>query len=199
MLDELNPWISDKDVTEKALQRAIYRSEDCIKGKGTHIQWLDIELPVISDGPPRRDSLDMIGKYLNGQNKGKFIICEAKFCSDTSKSDNPENAVEELSRYISHIGDGAALEAAECHHGAATFDWRDVPKKCEKWFLANSAYWAYWLGHMDQWQFRDDIYYCYVDVPGDCFKDQALSQSKYIPRMPKDITTIHTIRPIKSK
>lgn len=65
--------------------------------------------------------------------------------------------------------------------------------------LANSAYWAYWLGHMDQWQFRDDIYYCYVDVPGDCFKDQAQSQSKYIPRMPKDITTIHTIRPIKSK
>lgn len=199
MLEDLNLHPEINDVAEKALQRAIYRSEDCIVGKGTHIQWLDIELPVISDGPARRDSLDMIGQYLNGQKKGKFIICEVKFCSDTTKSDCPEKAVEELCRYIGHIDNGAALESAECHHGAASFDWRKVTKNCEKWFLANSAYWAYWLGHMDKWRFRDDIYYCYVDIPGDCFKEQKNNQLTYVPQMPKGITKVYTIRPIKGK
>lgn len=192
-LQPLNPNIND--ISEKAFQRAIFRSEQTIRGAKTSIKWLDIELPVIINGNARRDSLDMIGVYLNGRNRGTYIICEVKFAHDDYHSDSPSKAAEELQRYLDGIGDGKELEENEIHHDNNEFDWRNVSKKCEKWILANSSYWAYWLGHLNKWSFEDDIYYCYIDTPGVTFQKQKGNKSSYIPEMPENKTLIQTIWP----
>ena len=193
MLTTLDPYIND--VSEKAFQRALFRSKETIKGNKTIIQWLDIELPVVINGNPRRDSLDMIGVYANGRQKGTFIICEVKFAHDNYHSDCPQKAAEELDRYIKCIGDGTVLELNQIHHDNCAFDWRKVPYKYEKWILANSAYWAYWLGHQNKWRFQKGIYYCYVDIPGDAFQVQSEGAETYIPKLLNDKAVVRTIWP----
>lgn len=196
MLEELDPHISVNDVTEKAFQRGLFRVSKTFQGEKTVIRWLDIELPVVINGNSRRDSLDMIGIYMNGRKKGTFIICEVKFAHDNKHSDCPSKAAEELQRYIDCIGDGATLELNQIHHGVANFDWRKVPLKYEKWILANSAYWAYWLGHQEhKWSFQKGIYYCYVDIPGNAFKNKCNGLSTYIPEFPEEKAIIRTIWP----
>lgn len=193
MLSSLNPLIND--VAEKAFQRALFRSSETIKGEKTLIKWLDIELPVIFNGNPRRDSLDMIGVYMNGRQKGTYIICEVKFAHDNYHSDCPSEAEKELQRYLDSIGDGSYLELNQIHHDNNDFDWRKVPLKCEKWILANSAYWAYWLGHQNKWNFKDGIYYCFVDIPGNTFQNQYDGDSEYIPMLPEERAIVRTIWP----
>ena len=196
MLTQPEPNIDVTDISEKAFQRALFRVNETIKGKKTIIKWLDYELPVIINGNPRRDSLDMIGIYMNGRQKGTFIICEVKFAYDDYHSDCPSKAAEELQRYIDGIGDGSELELNQVHHGCAKFDWRDVHLKYEKWILANSAYWAYWLGHFNnRWSFQEDIYYAYVDIPGNTFQKQDKGSSKYIPEFPENTSFVKTIWP----
>lgn len=193
MLTSLDPHIND--VAEKAFQRALFRSTETIKGGKTIIKWLDIELPVILNGKSRRDSLDMIGVYANGRKKGTYIICEVKFSHDNYHSDCPQKAAEELNRYLENIGDGVELELNQIHHDNNTFDWRDVPQKHEKWILANSAYWAYWLGHQNKWSFQEGIYYCYVDIPGNTFQVQSRDTSTYIPKLLEEKAVVRTIWP----
>lgn len=199
MLPQPPKSIKATDVSEKAFQRALFNVETR-KGDKTIIKWLDYELPVVINGNPRKDSLDLIGIYMNGRQKGTFIICEVKFSYDNYYSDCPSKAAEELQRYSKSIGDGFELEINHYHHGIAEFDWRKVPLKYEKWILANSAYWAYWLGHQktnqkDRWSFQEGIYYGYVDIPGNTFQKQDKGPLSYIPEFPEKTAFIRTIWP----
>lgn len=195
MLTQPEPYIDVTDVSEKAFQRALFRVDETIKGGKTIIKWLDYELPVVVNGNSRRDSLDMIGIYMNGRQKGTFVICEIKFAYGDYHSDCPSKAAKELQRYIDGIGDGSELELNQVHHGSAGFDWRKVPLKYEKWILANSAYWAYWLGHQNRWSFLEGIYYGFVDIPGNTFQKQEKGPLTYIPEFPEKTAFVRTIWP----
>lgn len=195
MLTQPDLNIDVSDISEKAFQRALFCANETIKGGKTRIQWLDYEVPVIINNKSRRDSLDLIGVYVNGPKKGTFIICEVKFAYDDYHSNCPSKAEEELQRYVEGIGDGIELELNQVHHGNALFDWREVSQKYEKWVLANSAYWAYWLGHQNKWSFKKGIYYCYVDIPGNTFLKQEKDSLKYTPQFPEEVASVKTIWP----
>ena len=184
------------DVSEKAFQRAIFNSNTSRIGTKTSIRWLDYELPVINNGKTRRDSLDLLGVYLNGRKKGKYIICEVKYAhGDSYYSNNPAAAAEELVRYENLIGNGTHLEDDDIHHFHGDFDWREVAKRHEKWILANSSYWAHWLGHQNKWSFEKGIYYCYMDIPSNYFDKMYEGVSVYTPQLPDVASVIRTIWP----
>ncbi len=146
------PSIIIKDITEKALQRAIFNCQKAVIDHGrtkTEVQWLDFELPVVLNKSSRRLCLDLIGMTSDDVP----VICELKY-SNSSKSNRPIYGVIELLMYYYYIRcNHDALDRHDVHHdGFKKFEWsfmanHESPKLL---LVANKKYWNYWLNRMDK-------------------------------------------------
>lgn len=165
--------------TETAFQRAILRNGKTILGKKTEIEWLDIELPVDKERGSRGHCVDLIGKKGN-----RYVICELKFGKDSS-TDNPEIAAKQVRSYYEEIQrNWRYLEKQDLHHeDGKMFKWEDLASNqtilC---VAANSAYWAYWLGHRKvNLSNITDIEFYSVDIPANLFEKQKAMNNEYTP------------------
>lgn len=177
-----NPGNIDKLInatTETAFQRAILRNGRTILGDKTEIEWLDIELPVDKERGGRGHCVDLIGK--TGE---RYVISELKF-GKGSATDTPEAAAAQIKKYHQDIqSNWKYLDRQNLHHAdCKKFKWEDIAS--EKTILciaANSAYWAYWLGHRNvNISNIPDIRFFSVDIPADYFEKQKLDSEAYVP------------------
>ena len=167
--------------TETAFQRAIFFNGKTILGSKTEIKWLDIELPVDTDGKRRRHCVDLIGIIGN-----RYVICELKFGKDFA-AERPDTAATQIKDYYDSIRKNwKDLDNKNIHHpDGKTFNWKDVASsRTILCVAANAGYWAYWLGHrkVDISEIKDVKFYS-EDITTDTFKNQKGKQQTYLPKL----------------
>ena len=169
-----------KSTTETAFQRAIILNKTSIIDNEI-VEWLDIELPVDKDRKNARGHcVDLIGRSAMG-----YVICELKFGND-SNSDSPNDAAEEIARYLIEIKNNfVELDNSGIHHtNGATFLWKDIAKNARFIIAANQDYWKYWLEHRKY--ILPHNFDCYsIDVDVKCFKQQKQDKELYTPKLPE--------------
>lgn len=176
-----------QSTSETALQRAILNRETCILDGIGVIKWLDIELPVNGGRTSGRGKcVDLIGKCEYGH-----VLCELKFLSEKSKSDEPEYAFNELQGYCKMISENwQELESLNLHHpDCDRFLWEQIASdintgRIVKIIAANTAYWHYWLHHRSKEILpiiKQDYTLCSINIEPDTFKKQKGNQSEYTP------------------
>jgi len=192
-----------RDVNEKAFQRAIFHNNtiqlSTIKGKRKKavVDWYDFESPIDKNRETNSKArgklnLDLIGK---DRVSNHYIVCEVKF--SCNKKDSPQDAANEAYNYFTAIiNDASELDTIATHHrGGTSFSWKDIlPEETEIWVVANSAYWAYWIGHepndlpkvVGEGSLEKRVRCFSVDIPGDYFIEQKGESKVYVPEIPKD-------------
>ena len=110
------------------------------------VNWFDIELPVILNKKPRRESIDLIGKSL----ANRFVICELKFGKN---GDNPTKALNQLiAYYLCILFNLSELESSKVHHTNAksNWEWTEINRDNTNLIIgADSTYWEKWQDHID--------------------------------------------------
>ena len=190
-----------KDVKEKAFQRAIFHNACATippkrgKRKKAVVNWYALESPIdknreLNSIKRGDNNVDLIGRDLVSKH---FIVCEVKFSCNTK--DSPEKAAEEALHYFNVItSDAVQLDKVATHHSGETmFLWKDLDGNTEIWIVANSAYWAYWLGCMKMAvpEYAEENGICKpvrcfsLDIPGDFFINQKGDSIVYAPGIPQ--------------
>ena len=189
------------DVKEKAFQRAIYHNVKALippkkgKRKKASISWCAFESPIDKDRESYsikrgKNNVDLIGKDTVSNH---YIVCEVKF--SCNKNDSPEYAAKEALHYYNVITtDAIQLDKVATHHSGETmFLWQEIDEKTEIWVVANSAYWAYWLGckkmkvpeYAEENGIRKSVRCFSLDIPEDYFSLQKGDKIEYVPEIPQ--------------
>lgn len=132
------------DNKEKAYQRAIF-----LKGSsnfcGKEIKWIDMEVPVIPGGSPRRPSLDLLGKI-----DKQYVIVELKIKNGNDQTGEcPLKGFGELLFYnynLAKYNNQLKLHENALLENNSRYDYIHdiVGVNALSIFAANKYYWDYW-------------------------------------------------------
>lgn len=177
-----------KSIGETAYQRAIFSSNKASFENLGEVVWNDLELPVNFSKRSRRRCVDLIGTLKND----KLVLCELKFASEKSNSNNPIYTIIELLFYYFLIKENRAeLDHHKVFHkneGLISFKWSNFNKDSIFIVGANEKYWTYWLERyknqidkIDEWLKKLPIVVHFFSSNNYDFKEQKGNYEKYTP------------------
>lgn len=171
-----------KHVGECALERAIIQGKTS-KLNGFEVEWLDIELPVNVTGKARGNCIDLIGK----DSDNNYILCELKFRRRSFDNGNPEEAANQIKKYLCMVKEYYKRLHYHRQNGSL-INWEAVALgKTRLVVAANSRYWNSWLGNRRKGRtYKTEGVECYsINLDQDEFSRQKGERDKYSPYMPE--------------
>jgi len=178
--------ISNKDCSERALQRAIINLKSA-NLSDTTISWIDIELPIKEGRSSKR--FDLIGESPDGS----YVLCELKFSKDRANGDDPEQTVNHqilpyrdmLLDYAKRLRDANKNFNLHLNASYRTLDLNKLINQPIKLIMAaNKEYWA----RHQHFTKNPAVDFYSINIESDWFLRQSKSQSgqndTYSPTMP---------------
>lgn len=145
---EYAEMVSEKNVGETAIQRALYASTAAIimpNGNEETVEWLDMELPVVLASGGRKPCIDLIGQ-IGAQKALRLVELKYSRTPASANGNDPDYAIFEVLLYLAAVmSNHESLSEKKVGHSnaklTAHLDWRKLALTTEVIVVANESFW----------------------------------------------------------